>query len=54
MSFGGFTSFIDLDIITAHLTLAHLAIFRERPILETVTPLPLHPIVGVLILIPEL
>jgi hypothetical protein len=50
---GGLTSFTDLDIVTAHLTLAHLAVFRKRPVLETVTPLPLHAIVGILIFIPD-
>lgn len=44
----------DLNIITAHLPLAHAAIFRESPVFEAITTLPLHSIVAVLILIPEL
>ena len=47
------TSFTDLNIVTAHLTLPHLAVVRERPVLETVTTLPFHAIVGILIFIPE-
>lgn len=52
MFLGGLTSFTDLDTVTAYLMLAHPAVFRERPVLETVTPLPLHTIVGILIFIP--
>lgn len=48
------TRLADLDIITAHLSLAHLAVFRKRPIFEAVTPLPRHSIMRVLVLIPEL
>ena len=42
------------DIITTHLPFAHLSIFGERPVLQAIAPLPLHTIVCVLILIPEL
>lgn len=44
----------DLNIIPAHLPLSHPTILRERPVLETITTLPLHSIMAVLILIPEL
>lgn len=44
----------DLNIVPAHLPLAHAAIFRESPVFEAITTLPLHSIVAVLILIPEL
>lgn len=43
-----------LDIITAHLPLPHATIIGESPVLEPITPLPLHTIVLVLVLIPEL
>jgi len=42
------------NIISAHLPLAHSAVLSERPVLKTVTPLPLHAIMRVLILVPEL
>ena len=48
------TRLLDLNIITTHLPLAHLPILCKRPILQTITPLPLHPIMRILILIPEL
>jgi hypothetical protein len=48
------TGFGYLDIITAHLPLPHPAILRKRPILETVAALPLHTIMRVLVLVPEL
>lgn len=51
---GALTRFSYLDIVTAHLTLPHLSIFGERPVLESVATLPLHPVVRVLELIPEL
>lgn len=46
------TGIADLNIISTHLALAHLAIFREGPVLKTVTTLPLHVIVRILVLIP--
>ena len=48
------TSLVDLNIVTAHLALAHLAIFRERPVLQTIASFPLHLVMRILILIPEL
>lgn len=48
------TCFTNLDVIPAHLALAHLSILRECPILETVTPFPLHAIVSILVFIPKL
>jgi len=50
----GLTRLLDLNIVTTHLSLAHLPILCKRPILETITPLPLHPIMRILILVPEL
>ena len=44
----------DLNIIPAHLPLPHPAILRKRPVLEAITTLPLHFIMAVLVLIPEL
>lgn len=44
----------NLDIVPAHLPLAHPAILGERPVLEPVAPLPLQGVVLVLVLIPEL
>lgn len=44
---------IDLDVVTAHLSLAHLAILGKGPVFETVTSHPLARF-GVLELIPEL
>jgi hypothetical protein len=46
--------FQKLNVISAHLPLTHPAIFCERPILEAIASLPLHPIVLILVLIPEL
>lgn len=37
-----------------HLPLPHPPILRKRPVFQPVTPFPFHPIVGVLVLIPEL
>lgn len=45
---------LDLDIVSTHLPLAHSAILRERPVLQPITTLPLHTIVAILVLIPEL
>lgn len=45
---------VDLDIISTHLPLPHAPILCERPVFEPVTSLPLHRIVAVLILVPEL
>jgi len=47
-------SSLDLNIIPTHLPFPHPAILSKRPVLEAITPLPLHPIVFVLVLIPEL
>jgi hypothetical protein len=43
----------DLDVVTTHLTLAHLAILGKSPIFETVASRPLA-CIGVLELIPKL
>lgn len=43
----------DLDVVTTHLSLAHLAILGKSPILKTITSNPLARL-GVLELIPEL
>ena len=48
------TSLGNLHIITTHLPLPHPAVLRERPVLETITPLPLQPIMRIAILIPKL
>lgn len=47
-------SFLDLDIIPAHLPLTHPTIFRKSPILKTIASLPLHPVTAILVLVPEL
>lgn len=47
-------SLSDLHIIPAHHPFLHTPILCKRPILQPIAPLPLHPIFGVLILIPEL
>jgi len=44
---------IDLDVVTTHLSLAHLAILGKSPIFETITSHPLARL-GVFELIPEL
>jgi len=44
----------ELDIIATHLPLPHPPVLRKRPVLKTITTLPLHAIVGILILVPEL
>lgn len=46
------TSFTDLNVVPAHLALPHLAILRERPILEAIAPLPLHVVISILVFIP--
>lgn len=46
------TGFTDLDVVPAHLTLPHLAIFRKRPVLKAVAPLPLHTVMRILVFIP--
>jgi hypothetical protein len=43
----------DLDVVTTHLPLAHLAILGKSPVFETITPHPFSGL-GVLELIPEL
>lgn len=48
------TSFAYLNIVPAHLPLAHAAVLGKRPVLEPVAALPLHAVVGVLVLVPEL
>ena len=44
---------IDLDVVTTHLSLAHLAVLGKSPIFETITSHPLA-CLGVLKLVPEL
>jgi len=44
----------DLNIVPAHLPLPHPTILCKRPVLEAITTLPLHFIMAVLVLIPEL
>lgn len=51
---GTLTGFINLDIVTAHLPLTHLSVFCESPVFKAIASFPLHAIVGVLELIPEL
>lgn len=41
----------NLDVIAAHLPLPHTAVFREGPVLEAITALPLHLVVAILILV---
>lgn len=48
------TCFINLDVIPAHVSLSHLSILCECPILETVTPFPLQAILHILVFIPKL
>src|SRR5215469_9651873 len=45
---------LQLDVIPTHLTLPHYAILTKCPILKTITSLPLHTVIGILILVPEL
>lgn len=45
---------LQLDVVPTHLTLPHYAILPKRPILKTITSLPLHAVVGIPILVPEL
>jgi hypothetical protein len=44
----------DLNIIPAHLPLSHPAILCKRPVFEAIATLPLHSIMFVLVLVPEL
>lgn len=45
----------DEHVIPTHHPLAHLPRLPVKsPVLETIAPLPAHPVLGVLILIPEL
>lgn len=49
------TVFSKQDIVSAHVSFSHLPSFTiESPILQTITPLPLHAVILVLIFIPEL
>lgn len=48
------TSFVNLDIIAAHVPLPHFAVLGEGPVLQAVAPLPLHAVMRILELIPEL
>lgn len=50
---GVHTSFTDLDVVSAHLSLPHLPVLRKSPVFETVASLPLHSIVRILIFIPD-
>ena len=43
-----------LKVVSAHLALHHAAVLREGPVFETIATLPLHTIVCVLELVPEL
>lgn len=45
---------LDSNVVSAHLALPHLPILCECPILQAVTAFPLHFIVRILVLIPEL
>jgi hypothetical protein len=45
---------LKFDVVAAHLALPHSPIFSKRPVLEAITPLPLHPILRILILVPKL
>jgi hypothetical protein len=42
------------DIVPRHLPLPHAPILRERPMLQTITPLPGHTVISVAVFIPEL
>ena len=44
----------DLNIVPAHLPLPHSTILCKSPILQAITTLPLHSVMAVLVLIPEL
>lgn len=44
----------NLNIVPTHLPLPHPPILSKSPILKPVASLPLHSIVGILILVPEL
>ena len=44
---------IDLDVVTTHLSLAHLAVLGKSPVFETITSHPLARL-GVLELVPKL
>ncbi len=41
----------DLEIVTAHLPLTHTAVFRKGPVFETITTLPFHLVVSILVLV---
>lgn len=44
----------ELDVVPTHHALPHPAVGRKRPVLQPIAPLPLHPVVRVLVLVPEL
>jgi len=44
----------NLDIVAAHLALPHPAVLRKRPVFKAIASLPLHTILRILVLIPEL
>lgn len=46
--------FSNFDIVPTHHPLPHPAVLRERPIFQAIAALPLHPVLFVLVLIPEL
>ena len=45
---------LQVDVVPTHLTFPHYAILPKCPILKTITSLPLHAVVGIPILVPEL
>lgn len=44
----------NLNIIPTHLPFPHPPILSKSPVLKPIAALPLHPIVGILVLVPEL
>ena len=46
--------FGDLDIIPTHLPLTHNTILAKGPVFQTITALPLHTIMGILVFVPKL
>jgi hypothetical protein len=45
--------FRNLNIVPTHLSLSHLSISRESPVLKPIAPLPLHSIRAITILVPK-
>jgi hypothetical protein len=48
------TRFGDVDVVAAHLPLAHLSVLSKGPVFKAVAAFPLHPIMRVLELVPKL